>query len=76
VISAALRDEAASLQNRWLLTSGSLLLALSGLVVSFTSSQNALGFKLAVSKLPFTLSDKTKREAMTSAGGATDSSPR
>jgi deoxycytidine triphosphate deaminase len=44
VISTTLRDEAASLQNRWLLTSGSLLLALLGLIVSFTSSQNAISF--------------------------------
>lgn len=43
-ISAALRDEAASLQNRWLLASGSLLLGLLGLVVSFTSNLRALDF--------------------------------
>ncbi len=44
VISTALKDEAAALQNRWLLTSGSLLLALLGLIISFTSSQRALDF--------------------------------
>lgn len=44
VISAALRDEAASLQNRWLLASGSLLLGMLGLIVSFTSNPRALDF--------------------------------
>lgn len=44
LISTALKDEAASLQNRWLLTSGSFLVALIGIVISITSSQAALGF--------------------------------
>jgi deoxycytidine triphosphate deaminase len=43
-ISAALKEEAASLQNRWLLASGSLLLGLLGLTVSFTSNQRAFDF--------------------------------
>ncbi|HEY3852958.1 MAG TPA: hypothetical protein VGO67_01035 [Verrucomicrobiae bacterium] len=43
-IAAALKEEATALQNRWMLTSGSFLVALLGLIVSFTSSQNALGF--------------------------------
>lgn len=44
LVSATLKDESASLQNRWLLTSGSMLVALLGLVVSFTSSQRAFDF--------------------------------
>jgi hypothetical protein len=43
-IAAALKEEATALQNRWMLTSGSFLVALLGLIISFTSSQNALGF--------------------------------
>jgi deoxycytidine triphosphate deaminase len=43
-IGAALKEESASLQNRWLLASGSLLLGLLGLIVSFTSNQRALEF--------------------------------
>jgi deoxycytidine triphosphate deaminase len=43
-ISAALKEEAASLQNRWLLASGSLLLGLLGLTVSFTSNPRAFDF--------------------------------
>lgn len=44
IITAALREESTALQNRWLLTSGSFLVALLGLVVSFTSSQQAHDF--------------------------------
>ncbi|HET7624295.1 MAG TPA: hypothetical protein VFM25_03445 [Verrucomicrobiae bacterium] len=43
-ISSALREAAESLQNRWLLTSGSFLIALLGLGISFTSSDKAIGF--------------------------------
>lgn len=43
-IANALRDEAATLQNRWLLISGSMVLGLLGLVLSFTSNQRAFDF--------------------------------
>lgn len=43
-IANALRDEAASLQNRWLLVSGSMVLGLLGIVLSFTSNQRAFEF--------------------------------
>ena len=44
IIATALKEEATALQNRWLLTSGSFLVALMGLVISFTSSQRAYDF--------------------------------
>ncbi len=43
-ISTALKDEAETLQNRWLLASGSMLLALLGLVIAFTGNQTAFEF--------------------------------
>jgi uncharacterized membrane protein YfcA len=39
-----LRKKGNDLQNRWLIASGSMLLALLGLVLSFTSNQRALDF--------------------------------
>ncbi|MCX6902464.1 MAG: hypothetical protein NTW03_03060 [Verrucomicrobia bacterium] len=44
VISTALKDEAAALQNRWLIASTSLIVVLLGLVLSFTSNQRAFDF--------------------------------
>lgn len=43
-ITTALKEETTALQNRWLLTSGSLLMALLGLVISFTNNQHAQDF--------------------------------
>ena len=43
-VRKVLRDEAGSLQNRWLIGAGSLLLGLLGIVVSVSSSPAALDF--------------------------------
>lgn len=43
-ISAAIAEQTTSLQNRWLLASGSMLVAMLGLILSFTSNQKALEF--------------------------------
>jgi len=43
-ISSSLNIQAVSLQNRWLLATGSMLLAWSGLAVTVFSNQNAQGF--------------------------------
>lgn len=44
IVRKVLRDEAGSLQNRWLIGAGSLLLGLLGIVVSVSSSPAALDF--------------------------------
>lgn len=43
-VSAALTDQTTALQNRWLLSAGSMLLGLLGLIVTITSSPQALEF--------------------------------
>lgn len=43
-IRSVLHDETQALQNRWLVAAASLLMAMLGLVVTFTSSERALNF--------------------------------
>jgi len=43
-ITAAIKDEAASLQNRWLLTSASMIVGLLGLTLTITSNAKAFDF--------------------------------
>lgn len=43
-ISSAIKDESSALQNRWLITSASAVLAILGLILSVTSNSQALAF--------------------------------
>lgn len=43
-ISVALADQAATLQNRWMVASGSMLVVVLGLIISITSNAAALNF--------------------------------
>jgi hypothetical protein len=44
IVNASLTEQTTALQNRWLLASGSMLIAALGLVLSVTSSPRALQF--------------------------------
>jgi deoxycytidine triphosphate deaminase len=43
-ISVALADQAATLQNRWMVASGSMLVVVLGLIISITSNASAVNF--------------------------------